>query len=175
MPGQPDGPVELEPVEPLDGTPAPPRRQQWIIPQGWQTRLPGLLALVEGLALLALFWLAPWFSWRVPVNIPLGIPTTPALENYFHFLAADHSYSGWAIAQGISVVNTAFVPLVPLWLIPLAALALLVLATLHLRHIIPNRWMSAALLVFSPLALLVQLSFFIQARTIQAPPSMRCC
>jgi hypothetical protein len=168
LPDQFSEPFEIEPEELLDGSPAPPKRRVWLMHRSWQSWLPGLVALVEGLALLGFFWLAPWFSWRLSSLIYVfDLHNTPALLRYRLTLLAEHPASGWAASQGISLDDLHLNPMVPLWLIPLAAGLLLVLAGCSLWRRLSARHSLNALLALSAVCLLVELSFYLQARTFQ--------
>src|SRR5579862_8045159 len=136
---------------------------QCLAERSWEQRLPGSLTLAEGLALLALFCFAPWFTWQ-GVNIAIG-PASPALTRYFFATYGPHFYSGWTLAQSISIPTEPAFFFGYLWLILPIGLALLIFAVLHLRQRISARRTLAAFLALSVLVLLIVAALYLQARS----------
>ena len=158
-----DEPFVVEPLQHVDGSPVPRLRvARWT----WKPTIPALIALAEGLALLGLFCFSPWFSWQ-GVNIGLGLIDTPAADHYLRTLFRLHSYSGWAMAQGIAIPEEPTPFLIYLWLIPLIGVALVVLAGLLMQHLLSTRLALAAILTLSGLALLIEVVLYFQTRPFQ--------
>jgi hypothetical protein len=169
---QDDDSLVIEPMQPLDGTAAPSADRTEPSRWWWKPQRLGMIALAEGLALLGLFWFAPWFSWQALYPAIGFLHLTPALWKQLRDLAALHYYSGWTVAQGISIPvgpgstsnNTVFASL---WLIPLTAVALLVVGGPGWQKRLSERQALTALLTLSALTLLGLLGFYLQAHNLQ--------
>ena len=149
------GEFVVEPMTDLAGTPVVvKRRPSFALPAGRLGQV-GVIALVEGLALLVSFFF-PWFFFPQPGSAG-GPNERPGVEYY----------SGWATAIGIQVDGSAPLALfVHLWLVPLAAVALLGIVWVYRQRLISARLSIVAALALSVLALLVEGGFYIQVASL---------
>jgi hypothetical protein len=163
-----DEPFVVEPVEQLDGLPAPPARRLRLAHQVQHHRLLGLVTLAEGLALLGLFWSAPWFYWRILFIIEPHI-TSPEGYRQLTLILAPHLSPGWEVAQGVSIPSeseSAF-SFGSLWLTFFIGVALVALGILHLRRLLSSRLTLMAILILSLLALLIEAGLYLQVQHFQ--------
>jgi lysylphosphatidylglycerol synthetase-like protein (DUF2156 family) len=118
--------------------------------------LPGQIALGAGLAALVCFSL-PWYA---------APDRSKIINRMFHTAA----HIGWSAAVRLSGIGPppGSLDLFPqLWLIPLSALALLVTAWLAGQRRVAQRLAAGITLALSVLALLVELSFYLQIQALE--------
>lgn len=149
---------EVEPVTQLDGSPvSTPGR---VRVAGFRQKLdqPGMIALVEGLALALCFFL-PWLSFPYVAGPSAGQGPFPSAVQY----------SGWDTAIGIPEgPHFRLAIFAHLWFIPVTAVALLVVAWLYSRRRVTARIALACTLALSTLALLIAAGFYWQIASLDA-------
>ena len=149
----------VEPVTQLDGSPVSTRGRLRLPNVEQKLDRPGIIALVEGLALIVCFSL-PWFSF------PFAVPANQRGV----FLSTTNQYSGWDTAIGLPEggTNFRFAIFIHLWLIPVAAVTLLVVSWLCLQRRVAARLALGCALALSVLALLIAAGFCWQIASLNA-------